>query len=341
MFEGTPDLIISTAQMDQADEWSDENDASDAEVRNWRLELQWHGQRLDKALAGLCPEISRSYLQQLISRGALRVNGVIAQKTALRVNAGMWIELRLLPTQEAQAFMPHSGIEFGVLHEDEHLMVINKPAGLVVHPAAGHWTDTLLNGLLHRDASFAKLPRAGIVHRLDKDTSGVMVVARSRPAMDALVRAIAARQVRREYIALAHRAWQGSAIRVCEKSIGRDPHHRLRMAVLDGSGAKTAWTEFHCLAQTNAPLPCSLMRARLGTGRTHQIRVHMAHLGHPLIGDGLYGGSQAFGLSRQALHAHQLEFIHPVTGRALSFCAPLPSDMAAALATLGWATMAA
>jgi len=233
----------------------------------------------------------------------------------------------------SQAFVPQA-MPLAVVYEDEHLAVIDKPAGLVVHPAPGHWSGTLLNGLLARDDKARQLPRAGIVHRLDKDTSGLMVVARSRPAMDALVARIAAREVRREYLALAHRPWSGPAQREVDAPIGRDPRNRLRMAVVDleRNAGKPAQTLFTLLQNAE---PFCLLRCLLRTGRTHQIRVHLAHLGHPLVADALYGGAPAAGLARQALHARRLAFAHPITGQALDFSAPLPADLAAALAACG------
>jgi 23S rRNA pseudouridine1911/1915/1917 synthase len=213
-----------------------------------------------------------------------------------------------------------------VVFEDEHLLVIDKPAGLVVHPAPGNWSGTLLNGLLARDSQAMLLPRAGIVHRLDKDTSGLMVVARTRATMDALVGKIAAREVSRQYVALAHRQWGGARVRHVDAPIGRDPRNRLRMAVVDSG--KPATTTFELLQEAEAGC---WVRATLGTGRTHQIRVHMAHIGHPLVADELYGGAPAGGLARQALHAYRLAFDHPVSGRALEFHAPLPADLRQAL----------
>lgn len=314
-----------------------EDGAALAEERQLAVPAAWHGQRLDRALAALAPEFSRSYLSQLIHEGAVTLAGCPALKPARRVKAGEPLTLTLRPTPQAQAFTAQA-MPLAVLHEDEHLLVLNKPAGLVVHPAPGHWSGTLLNGLLAHGPAFARLPRAGIVHRLDKDTSGLMTVAKTRPAMDALVAAIAARQVSREYLALAHRPWQGAAQRVVEAPMGRDPRHRQRMAVVDLArhAGKPALTTFTLLG--NAPHePGCLVYARLGTGRTHQIRVHMAHIGHPLVADTLYGGAPAAGMARQALHARRLALAHPVTGEPLAFEAPLPADMAAALAAWGLA----
>jgi len=301
----------------------------EAESRPFLVAAPLHGQRLDRALAELVPEFSRSYLQQLIDAGAVTLGGVPARRSSQRVRAGEQGVVELRPTPQSQAFRPQA-LPLVIVHEDEHLLVIDKPAGLVVHPAPGNWSGTLLNGLLARDAGAALLPRAGIVHRLDKDTTGLMVVARTRATMDALVDLIAARRVTRQYVALAHRRWTGPATRQVEAPIGRDPRNRLRMAVVDGG--KPAATTFDCLQACEQGC---WVRATLHTGRTHQIRVHMAHIGHPLVADELYGGAPAAGLQRQALHAWRLAFQHPVSGAALEFEAPLPADLAAALAQWG------
>jgi len=221
-----------------------------------------------------------------------------------------------------------------VVYEDEHLLVVNKPAGLVVHPAPGNWSGTLLNGLLARDEKALRVPRAGIVHRLDKDTSGLMVVARDRACMDALVALIAERNVKRQYVAMAHGAWTGAPTRSVDAPIGRDPRNRLRMAVVDLAvhPGKTARTDFLCLegGERGCWVQCTLH-----TGRTHQIRVHMASLRHPLVGDALYGGAPVGALQRQALHAYRLAFLHPVTGEPLEFRASVPDDMRQALSEWG------
>jgi len=267
-------------------------------------------------------------LQQLVEAGAVSIAGKVVTRASHKVKAGEVGMIELKPTAQSQAFRPEP-VPIHVVHEDEHVLVIDKPAGLVVHPAAGNWSGTLLNGLLARDQAAALLPRAGIVHRLDKDTSGLMVVARTRMAMDALVRMIAAREVTRQYIALAHRQWQGASTRTVDAPIGRDPRNRLRMAVVESG--KAASTTFELIE--NAQTGC-WVRATLHTGRTHQIRVHMAHIGHPLVADALYGGASAGGLQRQALHAFRLAFAHPVTGALLEFNAPLPDDLQSALQ--GW-----
>jgi len=286
-----------------------------------------HGERLDKVLADGLPEFSRSYLQQLIAEGAVTVNGRTFVKTSSRLKAGDTCRIGLRPTLQSRAFKPQH-MDLLVVYADPHLLVIDKPAGLVVHPAPGHWSGTLLNGLLAFDAASADLPRAGIVHRLDKDTSGLMLVARTRQSMEALVRMIAAREVRRQYLALAHKAWSGPAMRQVHSVIGRDPVNRLRMAVVDPArhSGKPAHTTVERLdSNANA----CLVRCTLHTGRTHQIRVHMAALAHPLIGDSTYGGTATPLLQRQGLHAYHLALAHPCTGEALDFVSRAPTDFEA------------
>jgi 23S rRNA pseudouridine1911/1915/1917 synthase len=304
-----------------------------SEIRVFRIGEAQHAQRLDRALAALAPEFSRSYLQQLIDAGMVELQGRTVTKPSLAVHAGESGRIELRPTPQSQAFRPEA-MRIEVLHEDEHLRVIDKPAGLVVHPAPGHWSGTLLNGLLALDPAAARLPRAGIVHRLDRDTSGLMVVARSRSAMDALVALIAARQVKRQYIAMAHRAWQGAEARHVDSPIGRDPRNRLRMAVVDLARhpGKPARTLIEALDGNDRGC---VVRCTLETGRTHQIRVHMASIGHPLVGDALYGGAEAAGLARQALHAFRLGFTHPATGREMLFQSPPPPDLAQGMAVWG------
>ena len=292
-----------------------------------------HGWRADRAIARLNPEFSRSYLQQLMTDGAVVLRGAPLRKTASRLQAGDLLTVELRPTPQAQAFVAQP-MPLVVVFEDADLLVIDKPAGLVVHPAAGHWSGTLLNGLLAHHAGAANLPRAGIVHRLDKDTSGLMLVGKSRQAAEALVRAIAAREVQREYLALAHGPWRGPPMQDVDQSIGRDARNRLRMAVLqpEATSGKTARTTVRLLAtQPEA----SLVACKLHTGRTHQIRVHMAWLGHPLVADSLYGGRPLWGLTRQALHAQRLRLAHPVSGELLDFLRPPPPDLGAAVAQSG------
>ena len=324
--------IISAAPLGLlADEG--EEPGPEADIRVLEVTPAQHGERLDKALALGVGEFSRSYLQQLLESGFVTLNGKSGLKASHKVKAGDAICVELKATPQSQAFKPEA-VEFGIAFEDAHILVVNKPAGLVVHPAPGNWSGTLLNGLLAHAPCFLTVPRAGIVHRLDKDTSGLMVVAKSREVMDALVNAIAAREVSRQYLALAHGAWVGSKSKTVDAPIGRDPRNRLRMAVVDLAthSGKTARTDFEL--QASAATSC-YVRCILHTGRTHQIRVHMASIGHPLIADGVYGGSAQFGLSRQALHATRLAFLHPVTGKELVFEAPVPMDMQQALVQTG------
>ncbi len=310
-----------------------EDGAPDTEVRTASVPQSHHGERLDRALVEVVPEFSRSYLQQLIGLNAVRVNGQSAVKPSSRIKAGDEIAVELRPTPQSQAFKPEN-IALDVVYEDAHLLVVNKPAGLVVHPAPGNWSGTLLNALLALDPAFGDMPRAGIVHRLDKDTSGLMVVARTRQSMDALVNAIAARDVSRQYLAVAHGVWAGRSTVTVDTAIGRDPRNRLRMAVVDiqSQSGKLAKTDVVQLA--NSDSGC-FVRCILHTGRTHQIRVHMAHLGHPLVGDLVYGGSPVKTMSRQALHAFRLAFTHPVDGRELLFQSNPPADFLELLVNWG------
>ena len=291
------------------------------------------GRRLDQVLAELLPQHSRNRLQGWVRDGCVQVDGELELEPKRKVLGG---ELLLVaPPDDAQLMTETpEDIPLDVVFEDETLIVINKPAGLVVHPGSGNWHGTLMNALLHHVPGIEAVPRAGIVHRLDKDTSGLMVVARTRAAMDALVAAIAARDVHREYIALAHRTWGMAPQREVDAPIGRDARHRLRMAVVDlqRQPGKTAQTEFSLLQDADGGC---LLRCVLRTGRTHQIRVHAAHIHHPLVGDTLYGGTPAAGMTRQALHARRLSFVHPVTGQALAWQAPLPADLTAALTEWG------
>ena len=305
---------------------SDETDEllTDVEWRKAAVTPELHGERLDRALVDAAPEFSRSYLQQLIEAGLVTVNAQMVRKASCKVKAGDSLLIELRPTPQSQAFAPQS-MSLEVAFEDEHILVINKPAGLVVHPAPGNWSGTLLKGLLAYDQAIASVPRAGIVHRLDKDTSGLMVVARSRAVMDQLVQAIAAREVSRQYLAIAHRPWVGPQLRTVDVPIGRDPRNRLRMAIvnLEKHSGKTAKTDFILLANGNEGC---LVRCILHTGRTHQIRVHMASLGHPLVADATYGGTCLAVMARQALHAVRLAFMHPVTHKELVIQAPPPAD---------------
>lgn len=278
-----------------------------------------HGQRLDKALVGLVPEFSRSHLQALVAAGQVRIDAQVCSTSSHKVMAGQRLDVKLVPGAKSRAFRPES-LPIDVVYEDAHLMVINKRVGWVVHPAAGNWSGTLLNALLAHHRGAAALPRAGIVHRLDKDTSGLLVVAKTLPAMTGLARAIAERSVRREYQAIAH-GEVGPPTFSIDAPIGRDPRVRVRMAVV--AQGKPARTDVRRLAVKEG---FSALECALHTGRTHQIRVHLTSRSHPLVGDALYGGSAALGLQRQALHAARLAFGHPLSGKAMAFEVAPPED---------------
>lgn len=328
----SPDHKAPTDPLTGLDIESDEL-ATEVEVRELSIPTELHRQRLDRALVTLLPEFSRNHLKHMIEDGCVTLGTQVVTKVAHLVKAFETCQVRLQPTDMSQAFVAQD-LAVDVVFEDEHLRVIHKPVGMVVHPAPGNWSGTLLNGLLHIDAGLKLIPRAGIVHRLDKDTSGLMVTARTRAAMDALVAMIAARQVHREYLAIAHRPWRGALLRDVDVPIGRDPRQRLRMAVVDLARhpGKTAHTSLRCLDSQEQGC---LVHCTLHTGRTHQIRVHMASIGHPLLADTLYGGSHTAHLQRQALHAYRLGFDHPMTGQPLQFRRDLPADMLQALTDWG------
>ena len=281
------------------------------------IPLALAGLRLDQALARLLPEESRSRLARLIEQGHVLLDGR-AVAGARKVKSGESIEVALMPRQEESAYRPEA-IGLAVLHEDDHLLVIDKPAGLVVHPGSGNWAGTMLNALLHHAPASAQLARAGIVHRLDKDTSGLLVVAKNEPAQAALVRQLQARTVKRTYLALAR--GRVAANGTVDAPIGRHPVHRTRMAVV--ADGKPALTRYRVRERFAAH---TLLECELETGRTHQIRVHLASIGHPLEGDALYAGRGPRTFSRQALHAWKLAFVHPRTQEAVAYESPLPAD---------------
>ena len=295
------------------------------------------GRRLDAVVAELFPEYSRSRLSAWIKSGDVTVDGATARPRD-PVRGGEAVLLHAV--EEVQTRAEAEDIPLDILYEDEHVFVLDKPAGLVVHPGAGNPAGTLVNALLHRDPSLDKLPRAGIVHRLDKDTSGVMVVARTLPAHTALVAQLSARQVHRQYLAIVVGALVSGG--TANAAIDRHPRDRLRMAVREDG--KEAVTHYRLRERFRAH---TALECRLETGRTHQIRVHMAHLKQNIIGDPLYGGSFKLpkgasdeliaalrGFKRQALHAEVLEFAHPLSGEPVRCEAPLPEDMTRLMALL-------
>ena len=322
--ENEPDYKVGPLTGMPGNEADEEPDAG-VEVRRFEIGIDGHGERLDKLLVAQAGEFSRSYLQGLIERGWVQVDGVVASSASRRLRAGQAVSVALQPTDESRAFTAEP-MALSIRLEDEHLLVLCKPAGLVVHPAPGHWRGTLLNGLLAHHRGAWQLPRAGIVHRLDKDTSGLMVVAKTLPAMTALVRAIAAREVRREYRALVHGEVAALPFSI-EAPIGRDPVARVRMAAV--ASGKPARTDVERVAYRDK---ISAVQCTLHSGRTHQIRVHLALRGHPLLADALYGGRPALGIERQALHAARLGLRHPITSAALAFEEPLPPDLSPAWA---------
>lgn len=287
------------------------------------------GERLDRVVASLLPDHSRSRIQGWIRDGRVNLDG--RECRDVRAKPAPGATLAVLPAVDP-ARLPDApeAIPLNIVYQDDAILVLDKPPGLVVHPGSGNRTGTLLNGLLHHDPALAAVPRAGIVHRLDKDTSGLMVVARTAIAQTDLVRQLQARTVRREYLALA--IGRVAAAVVVDAPIGRHPTQRTKMAVVR-QGGKPARTHVTILERFAEP-SLTLVSCALDTGRTHQIRVHLASLGHPLVGDSVYGGralAQAPAFPRQALHAARLGLIHPLSGASLSWDSPLPDDFAGLL----------
>ena len=288
------------------------------------------GQRLDIALAHLLPQFSRTRLAAWIRQQRVALDGKPALPK-IKVCGGEQVVLHPIADPAASAAAPEI-IALDIVHEDSSVIVIAKPAGLVVHPGRGNWSGTLLNALLAHSPQLQGVPRAGIVHRLDKETSGLLVVAKSLEAQTSLVRQLQARTVKREYLALVH----GKVTRAgkVDAPIGRHPTLRTRMAVASRGRAST--THYEVLRNF---AHATLLRCRLETGRTHQIRVHMQSLGHPLVGDPVYGRKRSAdptlaAFSRQALHAERLEFEHPASGRPVAWKVDPPADLRALLGAL-------
>jgi len=314
---------------------TDSDSPDDPDVLQWRIDDSAAGQRLDKVLAQLLPEHSRTRLQGWITQGHVCVNGQIVSSVKRPLLPGDALRVARQATPETLAFIPKP-VDFTVLGESPDWIVVEKPAGLVTHPGAGNWQATLLNGLLYRYPELAQVARAGIVHRLDKDTSGLLVVARHAVAQTHLVRQLQARSVSRHYLALVH--GHLAADGTVDAPIGRDARVPVRMSVARAIAPKPAIT--HYTAQrhgaTEDGQPVTQVLCRLQTGRTHQIRVHMASLGHPLLGDALYGGRAHAGAARQMLHAQSLTFQDPGHGGPVTFTSPLPEDVVAVQHAVTW-----
>lgn len=304
---------------------------------NATVPVEMAGRRFDQVLAELFPDYSRSRLTTWIKSGDARLDGAVVAPRQL-VRGGEAIALQARTEREVGA--EPEAIALDIRHEDADVLVVNKPAGLVVHPGAGNPAGTLQNALLHHDPKLAEVPRAGIVHRLDKDTSGLMVVARTMRAHTSLVEQLSAREVHRQYAAIVYGAMIAGG-RV-DAPIGRHPHDRLKQAVREDG--REAVTHYRVRERFRT---MTLVECRLETGRTHQIRVHMAHVKHPLVGDPQYGGLLKLpkgatpelvealrSFRRQALHAEKLEFAHPRSGKSIAVEAERPADMEGLLAAL-------
>ena len=290
-----------------------------------------HGKRLDTTLAALLPDYSRSRLQRWVRDGHVRIDGSLPECSD-KVAAGAAIEIEV--PEPAEVSWKAQPIPLDIVHEDAALLVVNKPPGMVVHPGAGNPEGTLLNAVMHHAPALEAVPRAGIVHRLDKDTSGLLVVAKTDAARLRLVRELQARRIKREYLALVRGAVRaGGSVTA---PIGRHPVHRTRMSVQRRGKEATSHYSVRAAYRHH-----TLLTVRLESGRTHQIRVHMAHIGHPVVGDPVYGGRGAAArkgqgtaltkslreFRRQALHAERLGLRHPETGETLEWAAPVPEDM--------------
>lgn len=308
----------------------DKNCADYSASPSFTLNVPSHlaGKRLDQILAELLPQYSRNRLQGWIRAGQLQVDGAPESEVRRKLHGGETLDLNPVPDERECAGAPED-IALDVIHEDEALLIINKPAGLVVHPGSGNWSGTMMNALLHHFPAIEAVPRAGIVHRLDKETSGLLVVAKTLEAQTDLVRQLQARSLKRQYLAVALGHPRGSG--TVNAPIGRHPVQRIKMAVL--ASGKPAVTHFKVLEQFAR---CALIECSLETGRTHQIRVHMMSIGHPLLGDPVYGKTVHAlpPFPRQALHARRLGLIHPHTGDYCEWEAPVPDDFETLLTAL-------
>lgn len=302
---------------------------TEGDIRELVIPDEQGGQRLDLALSALLPEFSRNRIQNWIRARKISVDDAFGT-TRMKVSGGESVRVEVEPDPGATPDAPEA-IPLDGVFEDSMLLVINKPAGLVVHPGSGNRQGTMLNALLHWVPQVAELPRAGIVHRLDKDTSGLLVVAKALKSHTDLVRQLQARTVKREYLALVYgEVDRGGTV---EAPLARDPHNRTKRTV--HSQGKEAVTHYDVVERFPG---ITLLRCKLETGRTHQIRVHMQHVGHPLVGDTVYNASRRSHLkiafARQALHAERLGLIHPVTQAFMQWECPLPDDFASLLKAL-------
>lgn len=293
------------------------------------------GERLDRVVAMLC-DVTRTVAADLVDAGEVLVDGEAVRRRSTRVRHDQVVSLTVPEPRPDFVVEADDTVEFSVVHEDDDVLVIDKPAGLVVHPGAGNPTGTLVHGLLSRYPGIEDIGgdpiRPGIVHRLDRDTSGLMIVARTERAHDAFTEALRARLVTRRYHTLVWGHVEEPHGRV-DAPIARSPREPTRMAVV--VGGKEARTEYEVVQRFELPVPCTQLRCRLETGRTHQIRVHLQAIGHPVVGDPRYGGArQSLPAPRQFLHAEHLGFAHPGTGKALAFESPLPTDLRDVLARL-------
>jgi 23S rRNA pseudouridine1911/1915/1917 synthase len=306
-----------------------------------RLQPEQAGWRLDRALAAAVPTLSRERLKALIRSGALEMAKAAVRDPALKVRGGE--TFRLAVPEPTPAHNEAQDIPLNIVFEDEHLLVVNKPAGLVVHPAAGNRDGTLVNALLHHCggslSGIGGVARPGIVHRIDKDTSGLLVVAKSDVAHEGLARQFAAHSIDRRYLAIISGVPRTTSGTI-DAPLARSPANRKKIAIVSESRGKHAVTHWKRVTLLK---DAALVEAKLETGRTHQVRVHMASIGHPLIGDPVYGRAgkthgkilKELGFCRQALHAAELGFTHPVTKRGLSFSSPMPTDMQELMRALG------
>lgn len=319
-YNAKPDLTVINHQQNE-------------EVIKLTLPNNLAGLRLDQALAQLLPQWSRSQLQRWIGDNRVHVDG-LAGSTKQKIWGGEIIHVTTSPIESKQSYQAEA-IPLNILYEDDYLLVIDKPAGLIVHPGNGNWHGTLLNALLHYAPGLDKIPRAGIVHRLDKDTTGLLMIAKTAKTQSDLIEQFKQRTIKRHYLALVLGSVEKNG--VIDAPIGRHPVRRTRMAIVQHG--KVARTHYQILEKFST---CTLLQCNLETGRTHQIRVHLMSIGHPLAGDVVYGRPSSDPLiakaikqlPRQALHAWQLELIHPANGKTVHWEAPLPDDITKLLQTI-------